>query len=89
VAEVGGTLLGAFDMASGADMQKLVLLHAWPDVAAWHAGRCRIEADPTLRAQWSEQRRQFGTTLFLRSEVNLLEPPADQPVRADLGRSSG
>jgi len=89
VAEAGGTLLGAFDMASGADMQKLVLLHAWPDVAAWHAGRSRIEADPGLRAQWTEQRRQLGTTLFLRSEVNLLEPPADQPVRVGLGRSSG
>jgi hypothetical protein len=84
--EAGAQVLGVFDMAAGSGMQKIVLLQAWPDAAAWHAGRQRIEASAGLRAALATQRKETGTTVFLRSEVNLLDPGPGAVIRAGLGR---
>jgi hypothetical protein len=84
--EAGARVLGVFDMAAGAGMPKIVLLHAWPDAAAWHAGRRAMEADATLREALASQRRTAGTTFLLRAEVNLLEPAPGAAIRAGLGR---
>lgn len=85
--ESGARVLGVFDMAAGMGMQKVVLLLAWPDAATWHAGRKTIDAHAGLRAELAEQRRNLGTTLFQRAEVNLLEPAPDAAIRAGLGRA--
>lgn len=87
--EAGARVLGVFDMAAGSGMQKIVLLHAWPDAAAWHAGRTRIETDGRLQAAFAAQRKETGTTFFLRSEVNLLDPSPGVRIRGDLGRVPG
>lgn len=84
--EAGARPLAVFDMAAGSGMLKIVLLNAWPDAAAWHAGRKFIEAHAPLRAQLAAQRKQLGTTLFQRGEVNLLEPAPGAAIRAGLGR---
>lgn len=84
--EAGARTLGVFDMAAGSGMQKIVLLHAWADAAAWQAGRRRIDADASLAAAFASQRRESGTTVLLRSEVNLLEAAPGAVVRAGLGR---
>lgn len=84
--EAGARVLGVFDMAAGAGMQKLVLLHAWPDAATWHAGRRTIDAHQGLRAELAAQRQGAGTTFLLRGEVNLLEPAPGAAIRAGLGR---
>jgi len=86
--EAGARVLGVFDMAAGTGMPKIVLLHAWPDAAAWHAGRQFIDAHEPLRAQLKAQRDTLGTTLFDRTEVNLLEPAPGMTIRAGLGRSA-
>lgn len=86
--EAGAQVLGVFDMAAGSGMQKIVLLHAWPDAAAWHAGRRRLAEHPRLREALAAQRRSAGTTFFLRSEVNLLEPAPGAVIRAGLGRAA-
>jgi uncharacterized protein YdeI (YjbR/CyaY-like superfamily) len=75
-------------MASGAGMQKIVLLYAWPDAATWHAGRQTLDRNETLRAAFAEQRKKHGTTLFQRAEVNLLDPAPGMTIRAGLGRRS-
>lgn len=80
----GGRFAAAWDMVAGAGMQKLVLLHAWGSAAAWHEGRIALENMPEIKAEWARQRAQLGTTVFLRSEVNLLQPGTE--VAADLGR---
>lgn len=85
--EAGAQILGVFDMAAGSGMQKIVLLYAWPDAATWHAGRRKIETDPALRTALETQRKECGTTFFLRSEVNLLDPAPGAVIRAGLGRS--
>lgn len=84
--EAGAQVLGVFDMAAGSGMQKIVLLHAWPDAATWHAGRRRIESDEGLRSELARQRREAGTTFFERGEVNLLDPAPGAVIRAGLGR---
>lgn len=84
--QAGATVLGVFDMAAGAGMQKLVLLYAWPGAAAWHAGHQMIDNHAGLREQLAAQRRQWGTTLFQRGEVNLLVPAPGATIRAGLGR---
>ena len=84
--EAGARVLGVFDMAAGSGMQKLVLLYAWGDAAAWHEGHRRLEADTALQGELAEQRRKLGTTLFERGEVNLLEPAPGMTIRAGLGR---
>lgn len=85
--QAGGRLLGIFDVASGAGMPKIVILHAWTDAAAWHVGRRQLEEDETLRTELSSQRQRFGTTVFERAEVSLLEPALGGAVRSGLGRS--
>lgn len=87
--ECGARVLGVFDMAAGSGMQKIVLLYAWPDAATWHVGRQRIEAHGPTREALAAQRRELGTTLFLRTEVNLLEPAPGSVVRTGLGRAAG
>ncbi|MGE0099761.1 MAG: NIPSNAP family protein [Hydrogenophaga sp.] len=82
----GAQVLGVFDMAAGSGMQKIVMLHAWPDAATWHAGRRRIESDAGLRSELARQRREAGTTYFERAEVNLLDPAPGAVIRAGLGR---
>jgi hypothetical protein len=84
--EAGARVLGVFDMAAGSGMQKVVLLYAWPDAAKWHAGHRQLEADESLRDELAAQRKKLGTTLFQRSEVNLLEPAPGMTIRAGLGR---
>lgn len=84
--EAGARVLGVFDIAAGAGMQKLVLLYAWPDAAAWHEGHRRMESDTALQAELETQRNELGTTLFGRGEVNLLEPAPGLTIRAGLGR---
>jgi hypothetical protein len=84
--EAGAEVLGVFDMAAGAGMLKVVLLYAWPDAATWHAGQRRLAADAGLQAELAAQRQKLGTTLFQRSEVNLLEPAPGMTIRAGLGR---
>ncbi len=84
----GAQVLGVFDMAAGSGMQKIVLLHAWPDASVWHAGRRRIESDAGLREALAAQRRDAGTTFFQRAEVNLLEPAPGAVIRAGLGRQA-
>ncbi|MGE0330228.1 MAG: NIPSNAP family protein [Ramlibacter sp.] len=85
--EAGAQVMGVFDMAAGSGMQKIVLLYAWPDAAAWHAGRRRIEADAGLRSELARQRSEAGTTFFERAEVNLLDPAPGAVIRAGLGRT--
>ena len=84
--EAGARVLGIFDMAAGSGMQKGVLLYAWKNAAAWHEGHRKLEADVSLRAELAKQRQMLGTTLFLRSEVNLLEPSPSIKILAGLGR---
>lgn len=85
--EAGARVLGVFDMAAGAGMQKVVLLHAWADAAAWHKGRRFLDASETLRAQFAAQRKSLGgTAIFQRAEVNLLDPAPGAAIRAGLGR---
>ena len=85
--EAGARVLGVFDMAAGAGMQKVVLLHAWPDAAAWHKGRRFLDGNETLRAQFAAQRKSLGVTaIFQRAEVNLLDPAPGASIRAGLGR---
>jgi hypothetical protein len=84
--EAGAQVLGVFDMAAGSGMQKIVLLYAWPDAQSWHAGQRGLQADMALHADLAAQRKRLGTTLFQRSEVNLLEPAPGVTIRADLGR---
>jgi hypothetical protein len=88
VREAGGRVLAVWDMAAGAGMQKIILLHAWPDAARWHAGRQFLDGSERLRAAFAEQRRQHGTTLFQRSEVNLLDPAPGATILAGLGRGA-
>ena len=52
----GARTLGIFDMASGYGMPQLVMLHAWPDAAAWHSGRLAMDAAPSLREKFTAQR---------------------------------
>lgn len=85
--EAGAQVLGVFDMAAGSGMQKIVLLHAWPDAATWQAGRATIDAHAGLQAALSAQRKEHGTTFFQRAEVNLLRPGAGAVVRAGLLRT--
>ena len=84
--EAGARVLGVFDMAAGTGMPKMVLLYAWPDAATWHAGRKMIDAHPGLQSVLAAQRKQLGTTLFGRTEVNLLEPSPGVAIQAGLGR---
>lgn len=84
--EAGARVLGVFDMAAGAGMQKIVLLHAWRDAAAWQAGRRFIDEHEGLRAEFASQRQRFGGALFQRAEVNLLEPAPGMIIRSGLGR---
>ena len=84
--EAGARVLGVFDMAAGAGMQKVVLLHAWSDAAAWHAGRKLMDTSEALRAEFAAQRERLGTAIFQRAEVNLLEPAPGASIRAGLGR---
>lgn len=86
VREAGARVLAVWDMAAGAGMQKVVLLYAWPDAAAWHAGRQRLDRDAALQAEFAAQRARHGTALFQRAEVNLLEPAPGATIRAGLGR---
>ncbi|VTU27273.1 NIPSNAP family protein [Variovorax sp. PBL-E5] len=86
VRKAGARVLAVWDTAAGAGMQKIVLLYAWPDAAAWHAGRRSMDGDETLQAAFAAQRRQYGTALFERSEVNLLDPAPGMIIRAGLGR---
>ena len=86
--EAGARVLGVFDMAAGSGMQKVVLLYAWPDATTWHAGHRKLEADAGLRDALAGQRQKLGTTLFLRSEVNLLEPAPGVNILGGLGRSA-
>ena len=88
VREAGARVLAVWDMASGAGMQKIVLLYAWPDAAKWHAGRQALDCNETLRAAFAKQRKQHGTTFFQRAEVNLLDPAPGMTIRAGLGRSA-
>lgn len=81
----GAKVLGVFDMAAGAGMQKAVIVLAWPDAATWHAGRKAIENSTELGNELARQRQDTGTTAIGRAEVNLLDP-APGAVRADLGR---
>lgn len=74
--EAGAQVLGVFDMAAGAGMQKVVQLIAWPDAATWHAGRRMIDAHEGLRAALKAQRESAAGPVFERAEVNLLEPGA-------------
>ena len=82
---VGARVLGVFDMAAGAGMQKMVILIAWPDVTTWYEGRKAIELHAGLRAELDEQRQRLGQATIERAEVNLLEP-SPGTVHADLGR---
>lgn len=84
--EAGARTLGVFDMAAGTGMPKIVLLHAWPDAARWQDGKQFVAASNELRAQQSAQRSTLGTTLFLRGEVNVLEPAPGAIIQAGLGR---
>jgi hypothetical protein len=77
-----------FDMAAGAGMQKIVLLHAWPDAAAWHKGHRFLDTSESLRGQFAAQRKSLGTAIFQRAEVNLLDPAPGASIRAGLGRSA-
>ena len=86
--EVGARVLGVFDMAAGAGMQKIVLLYGWADAAAWHAGRVRLDAHAGIRAALVEQRERLGVTVVQRAEINLLEPAPGAAIRAGLGRSA-
>ena len=86
--EAGARVLGVFDMAAGAGMQKIVLLHAWRDAAAWQAGRRLMDGHEGLRAAFAAQRSQHGTALFQRAEVNLLEPAPGATIRSGLGRTA-
>jgi len=87
VREAGARVLAVWDMAAGAGMQKIVLLYAWPDAAKWHAGRQVLDRSAPLRAAFAEQRRRnSGTALFQRSEVNLLDPAPGATILAGLGR---
>jgi hypothetical protein len=86
VREAGGRVLAVWDMAAGAGMQKIVLLHAWRDAAAWHAGRQALEHGEALRRAFTQQRAEHGTTFFQRSEINLLDPAPGAVIRAGLGR---
>ncbi|NDZ18145.1 NIPSNAP family protein [Variovorax sp. WS11] len=86
VREAGGRVLAVWDVASGAGMQKIVLLYAWPDAATWHAGRQAMDRSEALREAFAEQRRTHGTALFERAEVNLLDPAPGMTIRAGLGR---
>ena len=83
--EAGARVLGVFDMAAGAGMQKIVLLHAWSDAAAWHKGRRFLDTNETLRMQFAAQRKR-GTAIFQRAEVNLLDPAPGAAIPAGLGR---
>lgn len=85
--EAGARALGVFDMAAGSDMQKIVLMHAWPDAAAWHAGRAKLDAHAGVQAALAAQRQRLGTTVIQRAEVNLLAPAPGVAVLAGLGRS--
>lgn len=84
--EAGARILGIFDMAAGSGMLKLVLMHAWPDAATWHAGRQWLDNHEGLNAELAAQRRQHGTAFFQRAELNLLAPAPDIQIRAGLGR---
>jgi hypothetical protein len=84
----GGRVLAVWDMAAGSGMQKIVLLHAWPDAATWHAGRQAMDRSTEMDAVFGEQRRKYGTALFLRSEVNLLDPAPGATILCGLGRDS-
>ncbi len=84
--QAGAQVLGVFDMAAGAGMQKVVLLYAWPDAGTWHAGRKMIDANEGLREALAAQRKAHGTTFFERTEVNLLEPAPGAVIRAGLLR---
>ncbi len=83
--EAGARVLGVFDMAAGAGMQKVVILLAWPDAATWYEGRKAIERHAGLRTQFQQQLSKLGTAVIERAEVNVLEP-ARGSVRANLGR---
>ena len=82
----GARVLGVFDMAAGAGMQKMVVILAWPDAATWYEASKAIEIHAGLRAQLQQQRREFGSAVIERAEVNLLEP-APGTVQSNLGRT--
>jgi len=85
--EAGARVLGVFDVAAGSGMQKVVLLHAWPDAATWHKGRRFLDTNETLRTQFAAQRKSLGgTAIFQRAEVNLLDPAPGATIRGGLGR---
>lgn len=84
----GGRNLGIFDMASGYGMPQLVMLHAWPDAAAWHRGRVAMEAAAPLLEAFTAQRQKLGQPLFGRCEVNLLGPVAGVSIHPSLGRTA-
>lgn len=86
VREAGGQVLGVFDMAAGAGMQKVVQFIAWPDAVAWHAGRSQVEAHDGLRAALKAQRESAEGPIFERAEVNLLAPGPSAEIRAGFGR---
>jgi hypothetical protein len=86
--EAGARVLGIFDMAAGSGMLKMVLMHAWPDAATWHAGRQWLDGHEGLAHELAEQRRRHGSSFFQRCEVNLLAPAPGVAIRADLGRSA-
>lgn len=82
----GARTLGVFDMASGCGMPQLVMLHTWPDAAAWHRGRLAMDSAPSLRESFTAQRQKRGQPLFGRSEVNLLTPVPGVAIQPWLGR---
>ena len=83
--KAGARVLGVFDMAAGAGMQKVVIILAWPDAATWYEASKAIEAHVGLGSLLRQQREEFGAAVIERAEVNLLEP-APGTVRPNLGR---
>jgi hypothetical protein len=47
-----------------------------------------IDSHPGLQAELAAQRQKLGTTLFGRTEVNLLEPSPGVAIQAGLGRAA-
>lgn len=81
----GAHTAGVFDMVSGDGMQQVVMVHAWPDAAAWHRGRTAAERAPAWLAELARQRQALGQPVFGRAEVDLLAAVEGFPVSPNLG----
>lgn len=70
----GAKIMAVLDMVSGVYMPQIVFMYAWESAAHRQVGWESMNTNHLLNEAWDTQRRELGHTIFMRSDINLLEP---------------